>query len=86
MPPCDRQANVVFLFATGLAGNDAVPYIARSLGMTAARLQAALATCESRFSFLCIHGSPPAGHPQISRDCAVAVGEPGKKYSASRKR
>ena len=85
-PRLRRQANVVFLFATGLAGNDAVPYIARSLGMTAARLQAALATCESRFSFLCIHGSPPAGHPQISRDCSVAVEEPAKKSQRSRKR
>ena len=72
-PRLRRQATVVFLFATGLAGQDAVPYIARSLGMTAPRLAAALATCESRFSFLCIHGSPPSGHPQISRDCEVAI-------------
>ena len=68
-PRLRRQAGTVFLFNTGLGGQDAVPYIARSLGLTAARLTAALATCESRFSFVCMHGDPPAGRPQIHRDC-----------------
>ena len=66
-------AGTVFLVNAGLSGQDAVPYIARSLGLTAARLTAALATCESRFSFVCMHGDPPAGRPQIHRDCEVAI-------------
>jgi len=72
-PRLRRQAGTVFLYNAGLSGQDAVPYIARSLGLTAARLTAALATCESRFSFVCMHGDPPAGRPQIHRDCEVAI-------------
>ena len=75
-PRLRRQAGTVFLFNTGLGGQDAVPYIARSLGLTAARLTAALATCESRFSFVCMHGDPPAGRPQIHRDCSVGLEAP----------
>ena len=75
-PRLRRQAGTVFLFNTGLGGQDAVPYIARSLGLTAARLTAAQATCESRFSFVCMHGDPPAGRPQIHRDCSVGLEAP----------
>eukprot|EP01043_Picozoa_sp_COSAG02_P015123 COSAG02_NODE_636_length_19238_cov_10.598046_13_plen_254_part_00 len=81
-PRLRRQAGTVFLFNAGLGGQDAVPYIARSLGLSHARLAAALATCESRFSFICMHSDPPAGRPQIHRDCEVAIEDvepPAKK-------
>jgi hypothetical protein len=81
-PRLRRQAGTVFLFNAGLGGQDAVPYIARSLGLSHARLAAALATCESRFSFICMHSDPPPGRPQIHRDCEVAIDEvepPAKK-------
>jgi hypothetical protein len=81
-PRLRRQAGTVFLFNAGLGGQDAVPYIARSLGLSHARLAAALATCESRFSFICMHSDPPPGRPQIHRDCEVAIEDvdpPSKK-------
>jgi hypothetical protein len=81
-PRLRRQCNVVCLFDNGVAGGEAIPYQARSLGMPARELSDALATCKERWDFLCIYQDPPPGRARIMRNCEHPVDNaPAEKHS-----
>jgi hypothetical protein len=67
-------------------GNDQVPYLARTLGLSRPLLQSAFdaATARGKYSHLCIYQDPPKGRSRIMLDSEIPMEIPEVPRVASR--